>query len=546
MPADVVDVRVGDAPAVGDEARGRGSWTAERIWTAVFVVGLVVAVPLLLWWGRNQWFFLDEWEFLVNRRLTDLSTVLAPHNGHWVTIPLVAYRVLYRVFGLRSYLPYQMLAVLSHLGVVAMIWVTMRRLRIHPAIATTTALPFALYGAGRSNLLFGFQIALTGAIVFGLVQLLLGTSDEPTIRRDLVAIGFGLAAIMCSAVGIPMVIGAALAVLIRRGWRAAAMHAVPLGAVYVAWYLAYAKDEANTGYALGSATFSFVWRMGEAAFSGLGQSGVVGILLACLVAVGVVWTAMRARVDRHGALPAIVAGLGASAVSFAVLTAFGRAQAFGSGTASSDKYIYVVAALLLPVVGLGAATVARRWMVLGAAPLVLLAIGLPGNIDLLRHPGPYTIGAKTAVTAAAHSPLLDQLPGSTRIFSVDLAPAMAPTAGFLRHAVASGRLPALHDVDPRVQLDADSILALEQTDARGGRRPCPVANGAQRLRATRGTRITFSGTVTIILRRGRATSTPHSFQSQNGNAIDVRAGPVDLTITGPLGRPPAICRIGRA
>jgi len=541
VPADAVEVAPVAVGPVDGEPRDPGGGTSNRVWTAVFVVGLLAAVPLLLWWGREQWFFLDEWEFLVNRRLTDLSTVFAPHNGHWVTLPLVAYRVLYRAFGMGSYLPYQLLAVLSHVGVVVMVWLAMRRLRVHPAIATITALPFVFYGAGRANILSGFQFALTGAIVFGLASLLLATSDRPTTGRDLGGVVLGLAAIMCSAVGIPMVIGVALAVLVRRGWRAAALYSVPLGAVYVAWYLAYANDEANTGYALGSQTFSFVWRMGEAAFTGLGQSGVVGILLACLVGVGIVRAGAVARLDRHGALPAIVAALVASALSFALLTAFGRARV-GAGSASSDKYIYVVAALLLPVVGLGAAALARRWVILGAAPLVLLAIGLPGNVDALQSSGGFALGAKDQVTAAAHSPLLEQLPPGTRVFAFGLLPRLSPTAGFLEAAVASGRLPPRHDLAPQTRLDAERELALDQTTARSAG-SCPAV-ALTRLRATRGTRVVFSGTIVVVLRRGSATSTPALYSSRNGNAIDVRAGPVDLSIGGAFGRPPAICRIG--
>jgi hypothetical protein len=544
MPADALEVRPADAPTVEADAPEARDRRARRIWALVLVVGLLASAPLLLWWGRQQWFFLDEWAFLVNRRLTDVSTVLAPHNGHWVSIPLVGYRVLYRAFGLGSYLPYQMLAVVSHLGVVFMIWLTMRRLRVHPAIATTTALPFALYGAGRENLLFGFQIALTGAIVFGLAQLLVATVDAPTTRRDIVGIALGLAAIMCSAVGIPMVVGAVLAVLIRRGWRAAAVYAMPLGVVYIAWYLAYATEEANAGRSLGSATVSFVWRMGEAAFTGLGQNGLVGGALACLAAVGIARAVLDARLDRYGARPAVAAALVASALSFAVLTGFGRASV-GPNSASSEKYIYVFAALLLPVVGLGAAALARRWVVAGAAPLVLLAIGLPGNIDLLRTPNPYTRGSKELVTAVAYSHLLEQLPPDTRLFALDLAPEMAPTAGFLHAAAANGRLPALHGAAPRVQLDAEGVVALHQTAARAPR-SCPVANSALRLRATRGTRIVFSGTVTVVLMRGGAASTPTRVRSENGNVIEVRAGPTDLTITGEFGRPPAICRTGPA
>lgn len=532
------DERVAPARDAAEPGPGAGS---SRVWFVVLLVGLAVATPFLLWWGRKQWFFLDEWSFLVNRRLTDVPSMLMAHNGHWVTLPAIAYRAMFRVFGLR-YFPYQLLAVLLHLGVIVMVWFAMRRLQVRPAIATMTALPFVLYGAGRSNVLFGFQIALTGSIVFGLVHLLLATDDKPSRRRDVVGVLFGLASIMCSAVGIPMVAGVALAVAIRRGWRSAALHAVPLALVYVIWYVAYAADQASNEYSLGTETFSFVWRMSRAAFVGLGQNGLVAIALALVAAVGIARAVQCARMDVRSAPPAIVAALVTAALGFAALTAFGRAGGFGVATASSDRYIYVVAALALPIIGLGAEALARYRVVLGAIPLVLLVVGLPRNVDRMREPIPFTIGAKDLTTAVAHSPFLRQLPADTRLLSIPLEPSFAPTAGFLRAAAADGRLPSVSDRSPQARLTADATVALGQTGA-PRTRSCPAARTPVSLRAERGTRVVFSGTVLVVARRRDVATFPRTFTSTVGDVIEVRAGPLDLTITGPAGRAPSICRV---
>ncbi len=219
--------------------------TPARAWFLVLAAVLVAAIPLLLHWGRHQWFFLDEWSFLVNRGLGHPSTLLAPHNGHWVTVPAIAFRVLFQIFGLR-YLPYEAADVVLHLCGVALIWATMRRLGVRPWLATLTAAPFAFFGAGLGNILFAFQITLTGSFVLGLAQLLLATANPPDRRKDVIGVVCGLVAIMSSAVGIPMVIGATVAAFLRRGWRAAALHGVPLAVVYVAWYLAYAVTLGTT------------------------------------------------------------------------------------------------------------------------------------------------------------------------------------------------------------------------------------------------------------------------------------------------------------
>jgi len=253
-----------------------------------------------------------------------------------------------------------------------------------------------------------------------------------------------------------------------------------------------------------------------------------------------------ARADRHSAPPAIVAALVGSALAFALLTAFGRAEGnniwVGLHTAASGRYIYVVAALFLPVIALGAELLARRWIVLGAVPLVLLAIGLPDNIDRLRQTDPFMAASKENVTAIAHSPLIGQLPPKTRLFSVRAVPEVAPTAGFLRAAADSGRLPGLDHPSPQVLLNADAYIALHQTGRRTGR-ACPVETSPQTVRASRGTRIVFSGSVVVSVRRDGVSSFPTEFESRSGNVVEVRAGPLDVTITGPLGRPPSICRI---
>jgi hypothetical protein len=44
----------------------------------------------------------DEWDSLVNRRAGDVSSLFEPHNGDWMTVPLILYRINYRLFGLDS------------------------------------------------------------------------------------------------------------------------------------------------------------------------------------------------------------------------------------------------------------------------------------------------------------------------------------------------------------------------------------------------------------------------------------------------------------
>jgi hypothetical protein len=516
----------------------------SRRWFIGLLLALGAALPLLLWWGRDQWFFFDEWEFLVNRRAGDVSSLFEPHNGHWMTVPLILYRINDRLFGLDSYLPYQLPLVVVHLGVVALCWLIMRRLGVRPIIATATVLPFVFFGAGATNIFFAFTIGLTGSLFCGLAHLLLADHDGPVDRRDVLGLAFGVVALMCSAVGVALIVGVTVAVLLRRGWRPAVLHSVPLGVVYLAWYAAFGSDGRATSYSFGSDTMEFVVGMARGTFAGLGHYGLVAVALVALAAVGWATCINRARVDHRLAPVSLVAGLTVGFVAFASFTAIARAV-FGVESASEPRYIYVAAALFLPVVALGAQALTRRWVGFGAAPLVLLAIGLPTNIDLLVNRDPIELGEHDQVAAAAHSDLLPQLPADTRLFTTPFAPEFGPTAGWLRAAAAEGRISEPQNPTGSLLADADAQIALRQAGRATSDRACPLRPSPLTARLDRGDRIVFSGSITVVVARGDRRSWPRQYSSPGG-AVEIRAGPVDVEIRGLGHQPPAVCNIERS
>src|SRR5690606_10260871 len=123
------------------------------------------------------------------------------------TLPAVAWRLLLSVFGLRTYLPYQLLSIAGHYAVVLVAWVAARRLGARGWIATATIVPLVVLGSGRPNILFGFQITLPAALALGLAQLLLALHDGPWSRRDLLGLACGFAALLCSGVAIATTVG---------------------------------------------------------------------------------------------------------------------------------------------------------------------------------------------------------------------------------------------------------------------------------------------------------------------------------------------------
>ncbi len=296
-----------------------------------FVAVEVVALPALLWFGRHSWFIGDEWDFLSERTAGNLGDLLRPHVDHWVTLPMLVYRLLWWMFGLRTYTPYLLLLVLLHLTVAALLRVVMRRSGVGPWISTIAASLLVFLGAGAENILVAFQMTLLAAFALGLTQLLLADHDGAVDRRDWLGLGAGLAALMCSGVAIPLIVAVGFVTLAKRGWRIAALHTAPLAAAYALWWLLKpAGRSTSRGHASSAGdAVRFVVIGFEAAFGRLGQVPGVGVLLAALFVGGfaLLVNASGWRVLRGPAVAPLA--LLVSAVLFLALTAFSRAGRFG-------------------------------------------------------------------------------------------------------------------------------------------------------------------------------------------------------------------------
>ena len=311
------------------------------------------------WAGRKRWFFHDEWHVLIEVDGGDAASLLSPTNEHWTTLPMALYRVLFNVFGLNSYLPYQMVTISCHLLAAALLRVVMRRAGVSPWMATLAACVFLLFGAGDHNILRAFQVTFIGALVFGLVHLLLADHDGKINRWDWLGLVAGLAALMCSGVGVAMVAAVSASALIRRGWRAALFHAIPLVAIYLLWFYTYGNDVYQAPSSPLRKIASFALASTTATFDAIGHYALVGALLGLVLVVGLAlaWSRPLDRdVRRRGAA---TAGLLFGGAVFIALTAWSRAE-LGAGFASQSRYVHIIGALCLPALALAADTVARR------------------------------------------------------------------------------------------------------------------------------------------------------------------------------------------
>ncbi|MDH3706629.1 MAG: hypothetical protein OES57_11220 [Acidimicrobiia bacterium] len=472
----------------------------------MFVVVLVVAAIACLYYGRHAWFGGDEWKFLVERDGADLGDVFGPTNlVHWTSIPIVFYRIVYNVVGIEHYWPYQILAIGLHLSAAALVRVVMVRAQVNPWLATTAAGVFAVFGTGSTNIINAFQVSFNGSLVFGLTQLLLATHPDPIRRRDVLGLAAGLVALMCSGVGVTMVAIVGLAVLLQRGWRAAALQVLPLASIYCLWWFGYARTEEADALDRGTLSqwVEFVWIGLRSTYDGLGQVRGVGVLLAVVLIVGLVvaWIDAPNWAARATRLASPVALLAGSAL-FLLISAFGRVAAelgafdlvLGPEAAAASRYLHIVAALSLPAIAVGTDALSRRWRPVLPVVIVLLLVGVPGNIEDLRFPvSPtqrprYHQVNRAMVLELARAELATQVPPDFRPYR----PASAMTMGWLLRAASEGKLPELPAPDAQGLADANSLLAFVPT-APPAESCTPVENEEEGTLVAAGEQLVFDG-----------------------------------------------------
>jgi hypothetical protein len=255
-----------------------------------FVAVEVLAFPLLLWWGRGGWFTFDDWDLLSKRTVGSLHDLMLPHGDHWSTLPIIVYRFLWWVFGIRSYVPYQLTVLALHLTAVALLRVVMRRAGCAPWTATIFASALVFFGVAADTILVAFFMTFVGSLAFGLAHLLLADHDGPIDRRDALGLLAGLAGMLFSGVAVTMVAVVGFSTLMRRGWRGAALHTAPLGALYLVWLIVIGRkgDRLPLTHPTVSAMARFVVVGARATFGGLGQLPGVGVALAAILVVGIV------------------------------------------------------------------------------------------------------------------------------------------------------------------------------------------------------------------------------------------------------------------
>jgi len=341
-----------------------GDFRAPWVVPALGAFALVVFVAVLYLTSYKN-FYYDEWDFVTAYRPLQSTSILLPHNEHWSTIPILIWKLLFVLFGLRTHLPYEAVALATHIAAVAMLFVFIRR---HsgdlPALAA--ALTLLLLGTGATDIVWAFQSAWTLSIAFGLLAMLLADGAPPTLRLGRIAAISGalLGAIMSSGIGLGFLAAVTLPLLIdrqrRRYWLAVAG---PI-AIYLVWFVfygagirgtpgalcptcptAFGSDVGSIGPGYVTDVLAYVASGLEASAAGvIGQTGVIGVAVLVVVSALLAWHwYLQQRVQSWEL--GLVAGL------VAQFTLIGLVRVrFGQGGAVDSHYVYVGVVYLLPLV----------------------------------------------------------------------------------------------------------------------------------------------------------------------------------------------------
>jgi hypothetical protein len=418
-----------------------GSTRGRRAAFWVFVTAEAVIFVALLWNFHDRWFIADEWEFLAGRTGGNLGDLFHPYHEHWSTLPILYYRLLWNLVGLRSYIPYLVSILVLHIAISALLRTIMIRARVLPWVATLGAVIFTLYGAGDADISYAFNIGFDGSVGFGLLYLLAVDHDGPANRNDALGVAAGLAGLMCSGIGVAMVVVVAMAVWVRHGVRRALLVTLPLAGIYVVWFATLGHGAYSRHSSL-SELARFVVLGVAFTFSSLGHSPVVGVALAALLIAGLVTTirasALGTLRTRYAAPVALLIGV----VAFMIITGFGRANNSlpSTDTYAASRYLYVAAAMLLPAIAVAASQLISRWTRLWPVVALVLVVGIPGNIIVLHRTNYLHVldSYRQFFLSIPRLPIATHLP---RSLHPDPNFDSSVTVGWLLAGVQSGRIP---------------------------------------------------------------------------------------------------------
>jgi len=322
---------------------------------------IVVALPILIWFGRDMTFYHDEYAFILQRDLS-LDGLLKPHNEHLSATLVVLYRVLIETIGTGSYWPFLAVTFALHVVVSVIVYVVVRR-EAGAAWALGAMAVVLVLGSGGDDILWAFQSATVGAVAAGMVAVVIAPRHPATAAVLLTV------ALATSGAALAFAAGTALHLLLTRP-RALVWLLLP-AVVYGTWLILFGVSAIAPPKVL---------ELPEYVLTGLNASAAGAIGFTSLALGQLVLLALLFGFGWLRSISPVVLSLLAAGVAFFVIAGLAR-SGLGPQQATAPRYVYIVAP---SIVIAGAVVLARVRRPAGyALGAMALTLALVGNMLLL-------------------------------------------------------------------------------------------------------------------------------------------------------------------
>ena len=302
---------------------------------------------------------------------------------------------------MHHYLPYMLGTVVAQVANAWLLRTVMVRGTGDRWTATLLAVFFLCFGPGAENVVVGFQIAMTGSLALGLVQLVLSDHDGGARRRDVVAVAAGTLAVMSTNVGLLTTVATGVAVLCRRGWRSAAAVTAPVGLLYFGWWAAVARHGDGPRSHTASSARTFLSQAGALLeqFARRSAPGPLAWVAVVASVVGLVLVARSLGSSRRARLAPTI-GLATAALLLLPSVAYTRGGRLESvlmeDTATPSRYLHLLMAFLLPSIAVAVSAFVGWWRWGRAAVVVVVVVSLVGNLQAFSVPAEPDTAAASA------------------------------------------------------------------------------------------------------------------------------------------------------
>lgn len=256
-------------------------WKTTYLSNGVHLLSISACLIWLLQRGHGLTFFFDEWNFILDRTYS-AEDLLKPHNGHLSLIPVFVYNVTRSIFGLTSYVPFQIAGLLVHGSVCGAVYVIAKRRSI--SIAICAAIIVCLLGAGWQNIMWPFQIGMMGAVSAGLWAVYEATKETVSAKKVTV---LTLVSLLCAGGGVVSFSVVVAIVLYRRLW-AILKPMFIVGMIYSLWYLKYGVSQSVEGNLAKTPRYIYDSAISSASGIGANSQGFGTLLLVLLLLLFVV------------------------------------------------------------------------------------------------------------------------------------------------------------------------------------------------------------------------------------------------------------------